>query len=329
MLGPQAEADEPGDMLRFCIESRDIYPAFAAELADETGIDVELDRRGTLYLAFDGDELERLGRRVAWQTAAGLTAENLTAAETRRAEPFVSPDVAGGVLFSDDWQVENRKLCEALRRYARLNKVTVLENTRVEELLTDGGRITGVRTVHGEIPAGKTVIATGAWTSLIKLGDFPLPVSVTPVRGQMICYRTAKRLFERVLYSHGGYLVPRADGRILAGATSEDAGYVKANTSSGTTSLVEMAETISPALAGLDIADKWSGLRPRSADGLPVLGTITGLDYLYIATGHYRNGILLAPRTAEIMADLIVDGRRSECLDIFGPGRFRGSAARG
>ncbi len=327
MLGPQADTDEAGEMLEFCLESRRLYPKFAADLITETGIDIELDRNGTLYLAFNDYEIQTLRRRVAWQTKLGLRAEHLTAQETRRAEPFVSPDVMGGVIFPDDWQVDNRKLLAALRRYAEINGITILENTEIIEVINDNGNILGVRTNSGEITAGKTVIATGAWTSLIKLGAFPLPVSVRPIRGQMICFRTAKRLFERVIYSSGGYLVPRSDGRILAGATSEDAGFVKETTKVNVEKLRNSAEAIAPSLAGQNIVDTWSGLRPFAADGQPVLGTFAGLDNLFIATAHYRNGILLAPRTAEIIADKIIDGHESVYLEVFGLGRFHNAGA--
>ncbi|MEP6947135.1 MAG: glycine oxidase ThiO [Acidobacteriota bacterium] len=329
MLGAQAETDEPGDMLRFCVESRGLYPGLAAALLDETGIDIELDRAGTLYLAFDDVEREMLKKRVAWQKAAGLNASLLTGAETRMAEPFISPDVIESVLFPDDWQVDNRKLCSALRRYLDLNDVNILENTTVSELIIDGPRIAGIRTASRNVLAGTTVLAVGAWTPMIKLGAFAMPVGIKPIRGQMIAYRTAKRLFERVIYRSGGYIVPRADGRLLVGATSENAGYVKLNTDNGVRQLVESAQTIAPALIGHKIADQWCGLRPRSADELPVLGPLEGLDGAFVATGHYRNGILLAPKTAEIMSDAILGGPISDHLSIFGPGRFRTANARG
>jgi glycine oxidase len=323
MLGPQADTDVAGDMLRFCVGSRELYAGFAESLLADTGIDIELDREGTIFLAFNEDDTKLLDGRCHWQKAAGLRAESMTGPEVRRAEPFVSPDVIGGVLFPDDWQVDNRKLCDALRRYVELNGIRIFENTEATGLVNENGRVTGARTSTGDIRAAVTVVATGAWASLIKLGAFQLPVNIRPIRGQIICYHTAKRLFDHVLYSSRGYLVPRADGYILSGATSEDVGFVKATTDAGIASLKESAEAISPSLAGLEIVDQCSGLRPRAPDGLPVLGSFAGLDSLFIATGHYRNGILLAPVTGEIMADAIVTGRRSEFLTVFGPDRFR------
>ena len=323
MLGPQAEANETGPFFDLCCSSRDRYPAFAAELLDETGVDIELDRAGTLYLAFTDEDVREIRERFEWQQKASLAVEHLSADETRRMEPFVSPDVREALFFPNDWQVENRKLCTALRRYAELNGIEIREKTSVEKVIVEDGRVTGAETDSGAIGADKTVLATGAWTSLIKLGDADMPLKVEPVRGQMIAFQTAKRLFQRVIYSRRGYIVPRADGRILAGSTSENAGFDKSVTDSAADSLREMAGEIAPGIAGLPIADRWAGLRPFAMDGLPVLGAINGIDDLFIATAHYRNGILLAPLTAKLAAESLVSGKDSEYFRTFGPDRFR------
>lgn len=326
MLGPQAEADAGGAYFEMMLSSRDLYPALAAELEDETGVDVELDRAGTLYLAFSDDDIHRLRSRFEWQTKAGLPVELLSADEARRAEPFASPDIRETLFFPSDWQIENRKLLAALRRYAELNDIQIVENTTAERIIVENGLVTGVETPGGNITAGQTVLATGAWTSLIKLGQSEFPVTVEPVRGQIIAFQTAKRLFDHVVYSRSGYIVPRADGRILAGSTSENVGFDKTLTDSAALALREMASEIAPNIAGLTIADHWSGLRPCASDGLPVLGSIAGADRLTIATAHYRNGILLAPLTARIVAEKLIDGVDSPAFTAFGPDRFRFAA---
>lgn len=323
MLGAQAETDEPGDMLSFCVESRSMYPDLAASLLEETGVDIELDQCGTLYLAFDDGDASRISERVRWQRNAGLEAVTLSGAETRRTEPFVSPEVIGGALFPNDWQVDNRKLLSALRRYADLRGISVVEQTTVNSLKINNGVVTGAITSGGEISASKTLLATGAWTSLIKIGAFPVPIAVKPIRGQMIAFRTAKRLFERVVYSTSGYMVPRADGRVLIGATSEDVGFNKDISAIATAGLIETASKIAPALSSLPVIEEWAGLRPAGPDQMPILGEFSGVQGLYVATSHYRNGILLAPRTAELIADLMIDERRSPYLEAFGPDRFR------
>jgi glycine oxidase len=167
------------------------------------------------------------------------------------------------------------------------------------------------------------VLATGAWSSLIKIGDALPPFHVTPVRGQMICLRPESKLFRYVVYSRRGYIVPRLDGRILAGSTSETAGFEKLVTDEASAFLQKMAIEISPFLGGLPVTDHWSGLRPFATDGMPILGDVDGIDNLVIATAHYRNGILLAPITAKLIAERIVDGVKSEYLERFSVKRMR------
>ena len=323
MLGPQAEADEAGPFFDICCKSRDLYPGLAVELFDETAVDIELDRTGTLYLAFTDEDVSELRSRYDWQRKAGLAVESVSSEEIRRAEPFVSPDVREALLFPNDWQVENRKLLTALRRYAEMNGIEIIENTQADRLIVENGDVKGVETVSGAFRADKTVLATGAWTSLIKLGLSDLPFKITPVRGQIIEVRSAKRMFEHVIYSRRGYIVPRAKGRILAGSTTENAGFANTITASAANDLRKVAFEIAPSIASLEIADHWAGLRPLAADGLPILGKIAGIESLVIATAHYRNGILLAPLTAQIAADNLGSGVRSKYFADFGPDRFR------
>ena len=323
MLGPQAEADEDGSFFEMCSASRDLYPELAAEMLDETGIDIELDRNGTLYLAFTAEDLPELRERFAWQRKAGFAIEYLTGDEIRQAEPFISPDVREGLYFSQDWQVDNRKLLAALKRYASLNGIEIIENTAVEKLIVEGSKVVGAETSGGVFHADKTVLATGAWTSLIKLGESELPLKIEPVRGQIISFQTAKRLFRHVMHSRRGYLVPRFDGRILTGSTSEEVGFEKANTEQAAAALRKMASEIAPLTAEIEIADRWSGLRPFAMDSMPVIGSFIGIDGLTIATAHYRNGILLAPLTAKAVASSFTDGTDSQYSTVFGPDRFR------
>lgn len=321
MLAPNAETEKTDDFFRLCNESNKLYAEFAAELQDETDIDIELDKQGTLYLALTEEDSAEIRRRFEWQRGAGLAVEHLTAQETRAAEPFVSPDVRESLFFPNDWQVENRKLLHALEKYASLSGIEIRENTLITNLLTENGAITGAETETEKFFAAKVVLATGAWTSLVKTKTLVLP-RITPVRGQMIEFHTAKRLFQKVIYSPRGYLVPRADGRVLAGATVEDAGFDKRTTRAGIDFLQDNAFEISPSLMNLEIADKWAGLRPLAADGLPILGNFPQVENLILATAHYRNGILLAPLTARILAENIAENKDSEFLEIFGPQRF-------
>lgn len=318
MLAPQAETNKADTFFNFCNESNKLYPAFATELLDETGIDIELDQNGTLYLAFDENDSIEIRKRYEWQKKAGLEIEHLSAKETRKAEPFVSPDVFESLFFPNDWQVENRKLLKALRKYAELNGIEIFEQTEVTKLITTSGKIEGVETTANEKHfADIVILATGAWTSLIKGEGLVLPF-VKPIRGQMISFHTAKRLFTRVIYSPRGYIVPRRLGKIIAGATVEDVGFENQTTASGIEFIRVNSSEISPSLSGLLVDEKWSGLRPFANKGLPILGEIPEAENLYIATAHYRNGILLAPMTAKVLSEKIADGKNSEFLKEFG-----------
>ena len=323
ILAPQSEAEKQDDFFHFCDESKKLYSRFADELFDETGIDIELDQSGTLYLAFSENDIAEIRHRFQWQKKAGLQVEHLTARETRKVEPFISPDTREALFFPNDWQVENRKLLAALQKYVETNKIETIENVEVKNILIKRGKAVGAETDDKKFQAEKVVLTTGAWTSLIKAGenDFMFP-AVKPIRGQMLSFHTAKRLFEKVIYSPRGYLVPRLDGRILAGATVEDVGFDKSVTQSGVDFLFDNAAEIAPSLINLEPDEKWAGLRPFVADGLPVLGVFQETENLFIATAHFRNGILLAPMTAKILADKIVGNSQSKYLEIFSPRRF-------
>jgi glycine oxidase len=304
MLAPQAEADAQDDFFALACRSRDLYPSFAAALHEATGIDIELDTTGTLYLALTQDDQEEIEKRYEWQTRAGLSIELLSAAAARELEPCISDSILGALLFPKDIQVENRRLLSALANNVKNLGVTILTETNVDSLIIEGQRLTGVQTSRGRVSCAAAVVAAGTWSSFIK-SDSPL-LTIEPVRGQMVCLEAKPQLTRHVIYSRRGYIVPRRDGRLLAGSTSERAGFAKCVTAGGISSILQNAQEISPAISNLPIVDTWAGLRPRSADGLPVLGPCGEIDGLFYATGHYRNGILLAPLTGELISEAIV-----------------------
>lgn len=180
-----------------------------------------------------------------------------------------------------------------------------------------------------EILADTVIIAAGAWTSFMKVAGREFPLDVEPVRGQMICFEPPERTFRRVIFSSKGYIVPRRSGRLVAGSTAEHCGFDDHTTDEGIEKIRQNSVRIAPFLSGRSIADSWSGLRPLTTDGLPVIGRFSDIDGLFIATAHFRNGILLAPLTAEIIAAKIANGEHSEELEIFSPerkGLFRAAA---
>jgi glycine oxidase len=302
ILAPQVEADDDGEFFKLCFASNQLYPQFASELLDETGVDIELDRRGTIYVGFDERDEEEFDRRYKWQREKRLRVDRLDRSELLKLEPSVSPDVIGALLFPDDGQVENRKLVEALSKFAELNDISIDEEVSAKKIVSSNGRVTGVLTDSGEFSAGSVIIAAGAWSSLIDIEPPQTPLVVKPIRGQMLCYRP-DRSFNHVIYSRRGYVVPRHDGRLLAGATVEDVGYDKATTVEGKKTLVEIAAEIAPGLGEIEPVEHWAGLRPRGKTDIPYIGPVAGIDGLFAAVGHFRNGILLTPITARMAAD--------------------------
>ncbi len=324
MLAPHVEAEQKDIFFNFCVESNKLYGAFVSEIFEETGIDVEFFSDGIIYLAFTEDDLEKLKHRYGWQSKAKIKVEFLQSQEIRKIEPFISPNVIAGLIYPEDGQVENRKLLFALEKSLHLSGVEIVQNTEVTNLIAQNGRIEAVETNKGEkIFADVIILATGAWTSLIKLNNRNLAFpEIKPIRGQMITFKTNKKFFEHVLHSPRGYVVPRKDGRILVGATAENVGFDKSVTNSGIEFLSDIGLEISPSLSKLKISDKWAGLRPMASDGLPVLGEFPEVKNLFVAAGHYRNGILLAPITAKILTEKIVSNSESEYLQAFSPSRF-------
>lgn len=327
MLAAQAETDRQDDFFELCRESRNLYPALAESLLDETGIDIELEQSGTFYLAFNDHDAQEIRKRYEWQKAAGLRVEQIDRRAILEAEPLVSPEVFEGLYFPDDWQVENRKLLAAFERYARLNRIRIYDQTEVLNLVTENGKLTLVETNNGLFASEKVILASGAWTSLIKAAGENIRMDVQPIRGQMIGFQMLERQLRHIIYSPQGYVIPRLDGRILAGATTEDVGFDNQTTEAGVESILKNSVEIVPSLGKLGLSDKWPGLRPYATDGLPILGAIPEIENLFVATAHYRNGILLAPITAKLMADLVVNHQSSEYLEMFGVRRFRTAKA--
>lgn len=323
MLAAQAEADRADAFLELATASRDLYPAFAESLREETGIDIELERTGTLYLALTEEDEAEIEHRYRWQERAGLAVERLSADEARRLEPCISTRVRAALRFPLDAQVENRRLVAALAAAAERYQVRLLTGTRVESVMIERGEVMGVETTRGIVHSRTVVLAGGAWTSLIPSSDTRLPtLRIEPVRGQMLCFEALRRPFRHVIYSPRGYVVPRIDGRLLAGSTTERAGFDNQVTGEGVRAISTHASEIAPLIDDLPLMDTWAGLRPRAEDELPVIGACAEVRGLYYATGHYRNGILLAPITGELIAEQVTRGVSSPLLDAFAPDRF-------
>jgi glycine oxidase len=324
ILAPQVDADHSDDLFRLACASRDLYPAFAAALNEETGIDVELDRSGTLCLGFTPRDEGELRRRYEWQASEGLQVEWLSGHEARRLEPCLSRNVACALRLPNDFQVENRHLVRALVSANERLGVRLVTDCAVSALMIEDEKVRGVETSSGFVAAPIVVVAAGAWSSLIDSPGLSLPsIQVEPVRGQMLCFEARPQITRHVIYTSRGYLVPRRDGRLLAGSTVEHVGFDKQVTDDGIKAIRAMALEIAGAIAGLTLVDSWAGFRPRAKDELPVLGPREEAAGLFYATGHYRNGILLAPITGEVIAGAIVRDVVPADLSAFSPNRFR------
>jgi len=323
ILAPQVEVDRQDDFFQLACASRDLYPEFAESLREETGVDVELDTTGTLSVGFTPDDEAEMRRRFEWQKGEGLAVEWLTGDEARRLEPCVSHEIRSALLFPRDFQVENRRLVDALLRANEELGVQLAPGTSVTALRINHRRVCAVETSNGVVEAPVVVLAAGAWTSLIKSPDMELPATcIQPVRGQMLCFAAQPQIAGHVVYSSRGYLVPRRDGRVLAGSTTEHVGFDKRTTDEGIAAINSMAIEIAPGMAALPVIDSWAGFRPRATDELPVLGSCAEIEGLFYASGHYRNGILLAPITGKVIADEIVDGVVPDSVKAFSPNRF-------
>ena len=323
ILGPQAEANRADEFFELACQSRDLYHALARELLAETAIDIELETNGTLYLAFTAADEAEIEKRYEWQTRAGLSLEKLSPGEACRLEPNIAENVRVALLFPQDIQVDNRRLLRALVAANEKLGVRLVTDTNVESIRTEHDRIIGVKTARGFISTPTVVLAAGAWTSFLANEDLANAprVQIEPVRGQMVCLQSNPRLARHILYSPRGYLVPRLDGRVLAGSTTEHVGFDRQVTIGGLHEILSHALELAPTIASLPVVATWAGLRPRAEDALPVLGPcdIKGLFY---ATAHYRNGILLAPITGQLIAEAIVGNVISPGLSRFAPDRF-------
>jgi glycine oxidase len=323
ILGPQMEADAAGPLLDLGLRSRALYPALAAELRDATGIDVGYEKSGVLALAVDGAGAAELTARRAWQMARGLRVEPLSSEQVHALEPNLGADVRAALRFPDDAQVNARELARAFSQAAAHAGVKFLQGRYVRRVVVAGGVAAGVELDGEVLSAGAVVVAAGSWSGLVEGAGVPSSV-VRPARGQLVSIETRPPLFRHVLSVHGrGYLVPRRDGTVLAGSTVEMAGFRKEVTVGGLAQILGMARALVPALGDAPVTGTWSNFRPYTEDHLPVLG-LTPVRGLVLATGHFRNGILLAPVTAEAIASLVATGSSDVDLTPFSVARFGG-----
>ncbi len=330
MLAPIGELTfgEP-DLLRMTLASRDLYADFVTELEAATGISTGYRRQGALHVALDRDEAAELRRVHELQLSLGLDAEWLTPRRCRELEPGLSPSVNGGVYAEGEASVDPRALTGVLLAALEGEGVEVRTEVEVAEALLDGERIAGVRTGGGdELRAATVVLAAGAWSGQAEwLPEHARP-PVRPVKGQVVELRALDGVApcERIIGAERVYVVPRADGRLIAGATVEEQGFDTTVTAGAVHEILREAYRLLPDVAELELVEAAVGLRPGTPDNLPLIGP-GGLDGLLWATGHYRNGILLAPLTGDAVAELLDRGELPESVAAASPERLGRGAA--
>lgn len=320
MLAPQCEAPGPGPFLDFCLAARGYYTRLAPELKDLTQIDIEYLDWGILYL-LDEEGDEAAEGRYRWQTEMGLAVERLTREEVGKLEPGLTREIGGALFFAGDHHVNNTELTRALAEAARSLGVRIVEGSPVTGFLYEGGRVAGIRTPHEICTAAHIILCTGAWSGQIGtlLGR---RVPVEPARGQILYAEFAEPPLRHSVWGKGGYLVPRLNGGLIVGSTVEYVGFEKTVTVGGIHSLCSIALSVLPGLTEQSFTRAWAGFRPHCKDGLPIIGPLQDLEGLYIATGHFRNGILLGPFTGRLLAEVVVGESPSFPLDPFSPKRF-------
>jgi glycine oxidase len=322
MLVPLAESAAEDPLLGIGIRGRDLYRQLAPVLAEETGVQIGLVRDGALHVAFTEQEESQARSTAAWQRQQGFTTEWLTAGELTTRCPGVSPDARGALLAREDGALEPLATLEALLVSATRRGVRITRGARALGIEIEAGRVTGARTAGGIRPAGAVVIAAGAWSG--RLEGLPRPLSVEPIRGQILTYDWPAQEPAAIVLACRGYVLRRG-AEAIAGSTMEYAGFDATPSAAGRDKVAQIAARIYPALAQAPVRRSWAGLRPGTPDGRPIVGQDPDVPNLWYATGHGRSGILLAAMTGEIIAHLFrgdpVDQLEYD-LGPMRPGRF-------
>lgn len=317
MLAPLAEIGEDGPMMDASRTSRDLWPSWSAELTEESGLDIDFNDSGSLVVDLQGgDRPQRLAQRAV---ELGEEARLLSREELVRLVPDVAPEIEEAALLSGEYRVDNQKVCQALVACLERRGVVIHGGCVIDDIEIDvpGVRLRGSGFEHR---SGRLLVAAGAWSGGLP-GLPPLPVR--PVRGQMFELAEVDWPWLGAVWAEGLYVVRRAGGRLLVGATVEEAGFDNHPTFDGLARLFGLCGAVFPALGSRPLVSTWSGLRPGTPDGLPLVGRLQGKP-VWVATGHYRNGILLAPWTAQTVAEMLVGGGvdGSGVNSAFSPERF-------
>lgn len=317
ILAPYIEGHDP-TLRNLGVRSLALYDEFLARVRSDSGQAIEYERRGTLQVALNLDAANALKRAARHLGEVHVERTLLDAGEVRRREPAVTANAVAGLELPQQGYVAASELTRALAAAAMRLGATfdVASATAVE-----GGDVARLHTAGDVIESDAVIVAVGSWTTSVN-GVRAEPDAVKPIRGQLLQLRLPQRLAERVIWGDDCYLVSRRDGVVLAGATVEDVGFDERATSAGVQQLLRGATSLMPALGDAAFEEVRVGLRPMTRDELPVMGASSTMPHVFYATGHYRNGVLLAPLTARLMADLVLDGRADDDMVCLRPERL-------
>jgi glycine oxidase len=323
MLGAQAEMQDGGPLFEIARRSRSMFPKLAEELKETCGMDIGLVQKGMLKIAHLPEQVEEYRRTVTFQQSSGEQAEWLTLSQALEREPALSNHILGAMYFPEEGQVLAPELSTAYVKAAAVLGAEIREYAEVNSLLITNGIVKGVITNEETIHCNQVIMAAGVWGSQL-LEQAGLSLNVYPVKGECFSVVNRKPLIQSTIFSHGCYLVPKQNGRIVVGATMIEHSFDRSVSVEGLFTLMSKAKELIPSIASAQWETSWAGLRPQTLDGLPYLGEAPNLKGLFIAMGHYRNGILLSPITGKIMTDL-VEGKEPNELDLsaFSPARHQ------
>jgi glycine oxidase len=320
VLAPFIEARDGNPLLDLAVHSLDLYDDFVARVSADGGLAVAYGRTGTLDVAIDDASLAKLRTSAAVLQRRGVPALLLDAAGARAEEPLVGDGIVGGLLIEAHGFVAAADLTRALAQAARRNGAQLVEQSRVRRIAARDEEIV-VETDRGSLTGGAVVVAAGSWSGAIEIAGVDARVPVRPVRGQLMHLAWNSTPLRRVTWSSRCYLVPWSDGTVLLGATVEEAGFDERATVAGVRDLLDAACDVVPQAWTAGFRSARVGLRPATPDDLPVIGWSRYPNVMY-ATGHYRNGVLLAPLTCRLVADAMLDGATHPMLDVVRPSRF-------
>ncbi|MFC3040737.1 glycine oxidase ThiO [Virgibacillus xinjiangensis] len=310
MLGAQNEIKDDSPLLAMAQKSRAMFPELAEELKDLSHMDIELIQSGILRVAHTEKEMAELEAAAAFQQAKGETAEFLNAAEVKEKEPEISSTALGGLYMPDDGQISPPLLCQALARSAAVLGAEFREHTEVTGLVKNHGSVSGIQTAMDTFHADSVIVAGGAWSRQI-IEKTGLSLDAYPVKGECFSVRYDHPLVTSSIFSSSGYIVPKAGGRLIIGATENPGTFDESVQLESLHQMMHSAMEILPKLKDAKWEKAWAGIRPQTGDGLPYLGEHPSINGLFTATGHYRNGMLLAPITGVVMADQI-EGKQTD-----------------